>query len=59
MHKYSEKKEQQRIAVMDPKMGRNSFLVARWRPPQAAACRVRRRPSPLLLLLLLLVLLYS
>ena len=23
--------------------GRNSFLVARWSPPQAAACRIRRR----------------
>ena len=30
-------KEQQRVAV-GPENGGNSFLVARWRPPQAAAC---------------------
>ena len=31
-----EKQEQQLVAV-GPENGGNSFLVARWRPPQAAA----------------------
>ena len=34
--------EQQRVAVWSGN-GRNSFLVARWRPPRAAAYRVHRR----------------
>jgi len=33
--------EQQRV-VVGPENGGNSFLVARWRPPQAEACRVHR-----------------
>jgi len=62
-NKCIEQQEQQRVAL-GPGNGGNSFLVARWHPPQAAACRdsrVRRccgygrcRGRPLLLQLMLL-----
>ena len=66
--------QDQQLVAVGPGNGRNSFLVARWRPPQVAECRVRRRcrglyygatavpwplPPLLLRLLLVLVLLYS
>jgi len=35
--------QDQQLVAVGPGNGRNSFLVARWRPPQVAECRVRRR----------------